>query len=226
MYSVVIPVYEAETCVGRCVESWLAQTEKDLELILVDDGSSDRTLQIAEAYREAFAVRGYEYHIVRAGHRNASAAINHGLPYVTGEFLIWPDSDDRLEKDSVEKEQHFCAVIRSIRLCVLWHIILTLRQKRRCRRMKDGRSDQGISVLGYFGVQDLCVLWMLYVKDREVFRYLSRAMYTGIRRGTEFSDAVTFYVSSSLSDHSGKAVWCLCQRGQSFPDEADKKAGV
>ena len=123
MYSVVIPVYEAETCVGRCVESWLAQTEKDLELILVDDGSSDRTLQIAEAYREAFAVRGYEYHIVRAGHRNASAAINHGLPYVTGEFLIWPDSDDRLEKDSVEKKSSIFAQSSAVSGCAFSGIL-------------------------------------------------------------------------------------------------------
>lgn len=134
--SAVVPVYNGELFLPHILDSILAQTYPQIEMILVDDGSSDRTLQIAEAYREAFAVKGYEYHIVRAGHRNASAAINHGLPYVTGEFLIWPDSDDRLEKDSVEKEQHFCAAIRSIRLCVLWHITLALRQKRCCRRMK------------------------------------------------------------------------------------------
>ncbi len=105
--SAVVPVYNGELFLPHILDSILAQTYPQIEMILVDDGSSDRTLQIAEAYREAFAVRGYEYHIVCAGHRNASAAINHGLSYVTGEFLIWPDSDDRLEKDSVEKRAAF-----------------------------------------------------------------------------------------------------------------------
>ena len=48
MYSVVIPVYEAAAQVGRCVASWLSQTEKDLELILVDDGSADGSGKICD----------------------------------------------------------------------------------------------------------------------------------------------------------------------------------
>lgn len=105
--SAVVPVYNGELYLTHILDSILAQTYPQIEMILVDDGSDDRTLQIAEGYREAFAMRGYDYHIICAEHRNASAAINRGLPYVTGEFLIWPDSDDRLEKDSVEKRAAF-----------------------------------------------------------------------------------------------------------------------
>lgn len=105
--SAVVPVYNGELYLSHILDSILGQTYPQIEMILVDDGSNDKTLQVAESYRDAFAAKGYVYHIIKAEHKNASAAINCGLPYVTGEYLIWPDSDDRLEQDSVEKRVAF-----------------------------------------------------------------------------------------------------------------------
>ena len=105
--SVVTPVYNGEACLPAMLDSLLAQSYPLLELILVDDGSADKTLQTAERYREAFAARGYGFRIVPGPHENASAAVSRGLPYVTGEFLIWPDSDDVLEPDSVRRRVDF-----------------------------------------------------------------------------------------------------------------------
>ncbi len=105
--SVVTPVYNGEKHLYRLLDSLLAQSWAQMEVILVDDGSQDKTLEAAEAYRERFQERGYSYQIISAEHRNASAAINQGLPLVTGEFLIWPDSDDALEPDSIRKRVVF-----------------------------------------------------------------------------------------------------------------------
>lgn len=105
--SVVTPVYNGEQHLAGMLDSVLAQTYPDIEMILVDDGSSDRTLAVAEEYREKFAARGYGYRIVAAEHGNASAAVNKGLPYVTGEYLIWPDSDDYLEPESIRRRVDF-----------------------------------------------------------------------------------------------------------------------
>lgn len=105
--SLVTPVFNGESYLPGLLESVLRQTYPQMEIILVDDGSTDRTIRVAERYRERFAARGYGYRIVHAGHKNASAAINQGLPYVTGEYLIWPDSDDVLEPESVEKRVEF-----------------------------------------------------------------------------------------------------------------------
>lgn len=105
--SVVTPVYNGEGHLYRLLDSVLAQTWDEVEMILVDDGSEDGTLAVAEGYRERFQKRGYPFRIVMAEHRNASAAINHGLPLVTGEFLIWPDSDDALHPDSIRKRAEF-----------------------------------------------------------------------------------------------------------------------
>ncbi len=107
MVSVVTPVYNGERYLPRFLDSVLIQTYAQLEMILVDDGSSDNTLYMARRYRKAFAERGWDYHIVEAEHKNASAAINRGLDFVTGEYLIWPDSDDVLEADSIEKRVEF-----------------------------------------------------------------------------------------------------------------------
>lgn len=105
--SCVTPVYNGENYLSNLLDSLLAQSYPLMEIILVDDGSVDGTLRIAESYRKAFAVREYKYCIIRSGHKNASAAMNGGLPYVTGEYLIWPDSDDILTPDSVEKRVAF-----------------------------------------------------------------------------------------------------------------------
>lgn len=105
--SAVTPVWNGEKHLSALLDSVLAQTYPDIEMILVDDGSTDGTVPAAEEYGEKFAVKGYGYKIVRAAHKNASAAINKGLPYVTGEYLIWPDSDDVLKPRSVEKRVRF-----------------------------------------------------------------------------------------------------------------------
>lgn len=105
--SAVIPVFNGELHLSPMLDSVLEQTYPFMEIILVDDGSTDKTLEVAESYREKFDSKGYGYRIVQSEHRNASAALNRGFPYVTGEYLIWPDSDDRLEKESVEKRVEF-----------------------------------------------------------------------------------------------------------------------
>ncbi|MBC5743840.1 glycosyltransferase family 2 protein [Lachnospiraceae bacterium MD308] len=105
--SIVMPVYNGEQYLLPMLDSVLSQTYKEMEMILVDDGSTDGTVQAAESYQDRFAARGYKYRIVCAEHKCAAAAINEGLPFVTGEYLIWPDADDRLEKDSVEKRVEF-----------------------------------------------------------------------------------------------------------------------
>lgn len=107
LVSAVTPVYNGEAHLHTLLDSLLAQTYPHMEIILADDGSTDGTVREAERWRDKFAARGYGFRIVCGEHKNASAAINGGLPCVTGEFLIWPDSDDVLEPESVEKRVDF-----------------------------------------------------------------------------------------------------------------------
>ena len=105
--SVVTPVFNGESHLERMLDSILGQTYQELEMILVDDGSTDNTALVAEGCQKKFEDKGLEFRIIKAEHRNASAAINQGLPYVTGEYLVWPDSDDILEPDSIGKRVAF-----------------------------------------------------------------------------------------------------------------------
>ena len=107
LVSVLTPVYNGGSYIARLLDSVLGQTYPHIEMILVDDGSTDATIQIAEAFVPKFKEKGYSLTILPASHKNASAAINKGLPYVNGEYLVWPDSDDELLPDSVEVRVHF-----------------------------------------------------------------------------------------------------------------------
>ena len=107
LVSVVTPVYNGESHIGRFLDSILAQDYPDVEMILSDDGSTDATVSAAASYAPAFDEKGYTFRIVRSTHRNASAAINAGLAYVNGEYLIWPDSDDELLPGSIETRVQF-----------------------------------------------------------------------------------------------------------------------
>lgn len=114
LVSVVTPVYNGEKHLHRILDSILNQDWDHVQMILVDDGSTDNTIGIAESYRESFTERNYEYHIVSAHHTCAAGAINHGLPLVKGEYLIWPDSDDYLEPNSISTRVKYLQVHKEV----------------------------------------------------------------------------------------------------------------
>lgn len=99
MYSVVIPVHNAQACLERCVESWLSQTRGDLELILVDDGSEDAS----PALCDAFAERDGRVRVIHQANAGVSAARNAGIEAAEGTYLLFTDSDDYVEPNLLEK---------------------------------------------------------------------------------------------------------------------------
>lgn len=100
MVSVIIPVYNTEAYVGRCIESVLEQTYTDLEIIIVDDGSTDNSLTICQDYS-----RKDPYHriiVISQENQGASTARNKGIDVSSGEYLMFVDSDDWIDKTMVE----------------------------------------------------------------------------------------------------------------------------
>ncbi len=96
--SVIIPVYNVEAYIDRCVQSILAQSFKDIELILVDDGSSDRSGAICDGYQKADS-RVKVFHLPNSG---ASAARNAGIEAACGQYIMFVDSDDYIDSDMLE----------------------------------------------------------------------------------------------------------------------------
>lgn len=107
LVSVLTPAYNAQEYLGHLLDSILSQTYSHIEMIVIDDGSSDATFQIAQSYTSKFEERGYRLLVLSTPHKNASAAINAALPYVQGEYLVWPDSDDELFPDSISLRVNF-----------------------------------------------------------------------------------------------------------------------
>jgi Glycosyltransferases involved in cell wall biogenesis len=96
--SVIVPVYNVEKYIGKCIESILAQTLEDIEIICIDDGSTDRSGSILDTYASKDAR-------VRVAHRtNAGygAAMNAGIAMAEGEFIGIVESDDRIADDMYE----------------------------------------------------------------------------------------------------------------------------
>ena len=88
--SVIIPVYNAESTLRRCVDSVLAQTFTDFECLLIDDGSKDRSGAICDEY----AARDSRIRAFHKENGGVSSARNLGLDNATGEWIAFVDSDD------------------------------------------------------------------------------------------------------------------------------------
>ena len=94
-YSVIIPVYNAERTLKRCLDSLLGQNREDVEIILINDGSSDGSRAVLENY-------GSRFPNVRAVHQEnagVSAARNRGLDEAEGKYITFVDSDDYVSED-------------------------------------------------------------------------------------------------------------------------------
>lgn len=99
MISIVVPVYKVEKYLERCVESLRRQTIRDIEIILVDDGSPDRCPQICDA----LVKQDERIRVVHKKNGGLSSARNAGLKVATGEYVGFVDSDDDVEPDMYEK---------------------------------------------------------------------------------------------------------------------------
>lgn len=98
MVSVIIPVYNAIPYLDRCVKSVLAQTFSDWELLLMDDGSTDKSGEECEKYARQ-DTRIKVYHLQNGG---AAYARNQGLDRATGEFIVFVDADDCIPKNHIQ----------------------------------------------------------------------------------------------------------------------------
>ncbi|MDO4563525.1 MAG: glycosyltransferase family 2 protein [Clostridia bacterium] len=94
--SVIIPAYNCAEYVRKTVDSILAQTYKDVEVIVVNDGSQDETQSILESY-------GHQIHLINKQNGGVSSARNAGLDAASGDYIMFLDSDDYLDFDCIER---------------------------------------------------------------------------------------------------------------------------
>ena len=98
MISFIVPIYNAEQYLPACLDSLLGQTVHDLQIILVDDSSTDGSLAVAQRY----AAQDTRIEIYVQSHAGQSAARNKGLSYVKGDYLAFVDADDAIDTNWCE----------------------------------------------------------------------------------------------------------------------------
>lgn len=97
--SIIIPVYQVEKYIKRCLDSILSQTYSNLEIILIDDGSRDMSGKICDEY----AIKDSRIKVIHQDNAGVSVARNKGLDICTGDYITFVDSDDFLEPCMYEK---------------------------------------------------------------------------------------------------------------------------
>ncbi|MBE6504801.1 MAG: glycosyltransferase [Methanobrevibacter millerae] len=97
--SVVIAVYNVENYLKKCLDSVINQTLEDIEIICVDDGSTDNSPNILNDYKNS----DNRIQVIRQENQGRSGATNTGLKYVTGDYIFFVDSDDWIELTALEK---------------------------------------------------------------------------------------------------------------------------
>lgn len=96
LVSVIVPVYNAEKTIKRCIESILTQNYKNLEIILVNDGSKDLSMTICQKFDDT------RIKLINQRNQGVSQARNTGLHYANGNYICFVDSDDYLDKNHIK----------------------------------------------------------------------------------------------------------------------------
>lgn len=99
MISIVVPVYKSEKTLGKCLESLMAQTYQEIEIICVVDGSPDRCGEICDEY----AQKDPRIKVIKRENGGVSSARNRGITEASGKFLMFVDSDDTVDAHYCEK---------------------------------------------------------------------------------------------------------------------------
>ena len=98
LVSIVIPVYNGEKYLSRCLDSVIAQTYSDIEIILVDDGSRDNSVEIANEY----SAKDHRIRVITKSNTGVSDTRNTGIKAASGEYTAFADCDDYVDSDYVD----------------------------------------------------------------------------------------------------------------------------
>lgn len=98
MISIIIPIYNASSFISKCIDSLILQTYKNLEIILVDDGSTDNSYAICEKYR----IKDDRIYLYKKNNGGLSDARNYGLKHIHGEYIMFVDADDWIDLNTCE----------------------------------------------------------------------------------------------------------------------------
>lgn len=197
--SVVIPCFNSEQWIKRAVSSALGEQYPRLEIIVIDDGSTDGSLDIAKSF-------GNKIYIASGANRGACAARNKGMSISRSEYIMFLDSDDYVEGPLFE------GIARCIRRrrpnVVISHCVLEKEGERR-RRPITWREDNVDEVIEA-ALQDLVPQGGAYCYDANFIRSIGGWNEKALRdQDVELRLRMLMYRPSYAINDSGSAVWCV-----------------
>ena len=99
LFSIIVPVYNVEKLIHKCIDSLICQTYEDIEIILVDDGSTDNSSYICDEYAD----KDKRIRVIHKKNGGLSDARNVGIDIASGDYILFVDSDDYIETDTCKK---------------------------------------------------------------------------------------------------------------------------
>lgn len=102
LITIIINVYNGERFISKCIESIIKQTYKNLEILIINDGSTDGTLEICKSYKDK------RIKIITTKNQGLSLSRNIGIDSAKGEYLYFVDADDFIEEDTIEYLYNLC----------------------------------------------------------------------------------------------------------------------
>lgn len=160
--SVIVPIYDAERFIHKCIESILAQSFEDFELILVNDGSTDSCGTICDEY----ASKDKHVKVIHQTNQGVSVARNNGIKYATGTLVGFVDADDYIAPDMFEGMVDFLEVNDLDVVCADCYVVKNDKAKFKPRYDKNAIWHQGNAIVEILnGTLDNAVWNKVYKKE-------------------------------------------------------------
>ncbi len=178
--SVVVPVYNTAKYLPECIESLLNQTHQNLEIILVDDGSTDDSGKIADDY----AKKDRRIKVIHKKNGGQSSARNRGLKEATGEYLSFIDSDDAIAKNFYEEHLKLYDENTSVTVCGAYYKMLRKNSARNVYINKLRTRRKHESKKAY-------ILYLLAV-DGRMYWSVNKVYKTSVAKKCKFDESINF----------------------------------
>lgn len=153
LISVIVPVYHVEKYLQECVNSLLRQTYTDLEIWLIDDGSTDGSANLCDEY----ALLDDRIRVVHKQNEGLGLTRNVGLKHATGKYVLFVDSDDYIAEDMVEKLYHF-ASSQQCDVCYCGHYRVYAHEITRFSLPYDGHIFEKEAIIHQVLLEMVCTL--------------------------------------------------------------------
>ncbi len=223
LVSMIVPIYKVEKYLGQCIESLLAQTYRNLQIILVDDGSPDRSGEICEEY----ARKDDRILVIHKENGGLSDARNAGIEKAAGEWLCFIDSDDYIAPDMVER---LYRLVKEHRAKLAWCAVKEVEEE----------AEYPYTMLGEDGEKEEITVYTPVEAEKQFYtmnkqqclitcnKLFHRNLYETIRfpKGKLYEDGYTFYrtiyIAEKVVTTSRPLYYYRQRKGSIMADHSDR----